>query len=309
MKHVIIVPYFSEPEIDRYLRIADRLRSFGSQDVDYQFMLAASPRITPSDRLYQGFSEIAPCQHFHCPTRIFGYPQGPTAMFWDCLDHLSAAYDLKGGFGLWLESDMVPVKRNWVTRLAAEWEQAQSPLMLGCYVPDVDKHRFFRRKRLWIAEHINGGACYSNHFVKEVPLDAREGCFDTQIYQFVKDSGRVVNTRQIAFSTVDRLERDAARIDRVLLHGFMQDKEAFVSKALSLPIDPPPVQEVPLWRTQLSETAQKALIRFVIRGRRALLKALLIEQDRLERSTEFNMPRMPLNPAAAETAAATRRAA
>ena len=131
MKHVIIVPYFSEPEIDRYLKIADRLKSFGKQDVDYEFMLAASPRIEPSDRLYQGFSTIAPCRHFHCPTKIFGYPQGPTAMFWDCLDHLSQAYDLRGGFGLWLESDMVPVKRDWLTRLSAEWSRADSPLILS----------------------------------------------------------------------------------------------------------------------------------------------------------------------------------
>ena len=290
MKHVIIVPYFSEPEIDRYLKIADRLKTFGKQDVEYEFLLAASPRIEPSDRLYQGFAAIAPCRHFQCPTKIFGYPQGPTAMFWDCLDHLSQAYDLRGGFGLWLESDMVPVKRDWMTRLSAEWSRADSPLIMGCYVPDVEKHRFFRRKRLWIAEHLNGGACYSNHFVNDVPLDAREGVFDTQIYRFVRDSGRVVATRQIAFSTTTRLDHDAARTDRVLLHGFMQDKEAFVAAALQVDLDAPAARPLPAWRVRLDEAVQKALIRFVIRGRRAQLQSLLIEQDRLERASTFELP-------------------
>lgn len=290
MKHTIIVPYFSEPEIDRYLRIANRLRQFGPQAVDYQFLLAASPKIEPSERLYQGFCDIAPCVHFQCPTRIFGYPQGPTAMFWDCMDEIANHHDLQGGFSLWLESDMVPVKRDWITRLSAEWSQAERPLIMGCYVPDVDKHRFFRRKRLWISEHINGGACYSNHFAHEMPLDAREGVFDTQIYKFVKDSGRCVLTRQIAFSTTNRLARDAARVDRVLLHGFLQDKEAFVSNCLNLPIDAEVPEELPAWRVRLGETMHKALIRFVIRGRRAMLAALLIEQDRLERRSPFVMP-------------------
>ncbi|MEZ6108160.1 MAG: hypothetical protein R3B96_19150 [Pirellulaceae bacterium] len=295
MKHIVIVPYFSEPEIDRYLRIADRLRQFGSQGVDYQFLLAASPKIEPNDRLYQGFSDIAPCQHFQCPTRIFGYPQGPTAMFWDCMDHVANEHDLQGGFSLWLESDMVPVKRDWLARLASEWSEANSPLIMGCYVPDVQKKRFFRRARLWISEHINGGACYSNDFAHAMPLDAREGVFDTQVYQFLKETGRVVNTRQIAFSTTQRLQRDAARADRVLLHGFLQDKEAFVTACLATDPDAAVPEEQPAWKTSLSEAGQKALIRFVIRGRRAMLGALLIEQDRLERQTPWRAPR-PLTP-------------
>lgn len=305
MKHTIIVPYYSEPEIDRYLRIADRLRQFGPQSTAYQFLLAASPKITPSDRLYQGFCDIAPCVHFQCPTRIFGYPQGPTAMFWDCMDHIANDHDLAGGFSLWLESDMVPVKRDWIDRLSAEWSQAKNPLIMGCYVPDVDKHRFFRRKRLWISEHINGGACYSNHFGREMPLDARAGVFDTEIYKFIKESGRCILTRQIAFSTTSRLERDAAREDRVLLHGFLQDKEAFVNACLELPIDPIAQQQPPAWRVNLNESMHKALIRFVIRGRRAMLAALLIEQDRLERKS----PRVLPMPGPNASASATRRAA
>ena len=103
MKNVIIVPYFSEEEVDRYLRIAKRLDAFREQSVAYEFLLAASPRIQPSERLFYAFSQIAPCKHFQCPTKIFGYPQGPTAMFWDCMDHVHETYDLEGGFSLWME--------------------------------------------------------------------------------------------------------------------------------------------------------------------------------------------------------------
>jgi len=291
MRHVVIIPYFSEPEIDRYLRIAARLREFPKQKVAYEFLLAASPRIEPSERLREGFSSIAPARHFQCPTKIFGYPQGPTAMFWDCVDHLADAYQLDGGFGLWLESDMIPVKPDWISRLSDEWASSEtSPLILGLHVPDVEKRRFFRRSRPWVKEHLNGGACYANDFVRHLPLEAREGVFDVRLWDFLKHSDRVIRTRQIAFSTVANATRDSLDPERVLLHGFLQDKDAFLdaclgvdlSNAHSLPNQSP-------WWERCDEAYQRFMVRFIIRGRRAMLQATLLEQRRREREMASTM--------------------
>ena len=284
MKNVIIVPYFSEEEVDRYLRIAKRLDAFREQSVAYEFLLAASPRIQPSERLFYAFSQIAPCKHFQCPTKIFGYPQGPTAMFWDCMDHVHETYDLEGGFSLWMESDMVPVKRDWISRLSAEWTaHDRVPLLMGCYVPDVEKHRFFRRKRLWIKEHINGGACYSNDFAASMPLEAREGVFDMVVYQHAESLGRASRTPQIAFATVPTALAQANRNDRVLLHGFMQNKDDFLDMCLaSDPDSSPPATPPSAWMEQFRDIYEKFLLRFIVRGRPAMLRALLLKQKHLE---------------------------
>ena len=284
MKHVIIVPYFSEEEVDRYLRIAQRLYEFREQSVDYEFLLAASPRIQPSERLYSGLSRVAPCKHFQCPTQIFGYPEGPTAMFWDCMDHIHEAYDLDGGFSLWMESDMVPVKRDWISRLSAEWSLSVTPpLLMGCYVPDVEKHRFFRRKRLWIKEHINGGACYANDFAAAMPPEAREGVFDMVVFQHAEALGRAIGTRQLGFATTDSAVDQASREGRVLLHGFMQDKDAFLEQCLlTNPDQTDSARATSGFIQQMDDAYERFMLRFVVRGRPAMLRALLLKQRNLE---------------------------
>src|SRR5262245_32515006 len=108
--HVVILPYFCQAEIERYLQIAECLGRFGQQTTSYEFLLAASPKIETDRRLHRAFEGLAPTTSFQCPTQIFGYPQGPTAMFWDCMDHIAQHHCRRPGFSLWLESDMAIVK-------------------------------------------------------------------------------------------------------------------------------------------------------------------------------------------------------
>jgi len=284
-KYVVIIPYFCEEEIDRFLKIANRVQRFGPQCCDYEFLLASSPLIQPSGRLYDAFQKIAPTRHFACPTKMFGYPQGPTAMFWDCFDYLAGESSNDGGFALWLESDMVPVKPDWLERIAGEWERSHDPLVMGCFVPEVMKHRFIRRKRLWISEHINGGACYAKDFAKVVPDWYRSGTFDVAVYPFLKENGRFVVTPSLSFSTVDQCRIDMADPRKAILHGFMQDKDAFVDKCLQ-PLNsneqrfresPPYMFAAKCWMTRVN-------LRFVKRGKEAMLQALLLEQESFWRS-------------------------
>ncbi len=230
--HVVILPYFCDEEVSRYLRIVGRMAEM-PQKCRWSFLLAASPRTTPSAVLEKACRAVAPVKSFQCPSQIFGYPQGPTAMFWDCMDYLAANYPDDGGFGLWLESDMAPVKLDWLDRLDREWSSAADPLLMGCYVPKVYKSRLFRPKKLLLDDHVNGGACYSRKFAERLPQSAREGVFDMVTYREARKVGEVLLTRQIDFSDNKRVRRDVLDPVKVLLHGYLQDKDRFIDSCLA----------------------------------------------------------------------------
>jgi hypothetical protein len=283
-KHIIILPYFCQEEVDRYLQIAARLKTFPKSAVGCDFLLASSPRTETSQSLVEAFSELGTTIAFACPTQIFGYPEGPGAMFWDCMEFIEKNYQSNDGFSLWLESDMAPVKPDWLDRLSDEWySESQTPVMMGCYVPEVYKYRIFKKPKLILHPHINGGACYSMDFAAQMPPEARKGVFDMAVYQYADQLGRAKFTRQIAFSTHDRVRRDIADPDKVLLHGFMQDKDRFINQCLT------PLSEAERkrsgWNPLLDrlETAKRKLrVQFVRRGHRAMLENMFLAKQKFE---------------------------
>ncbi len=282
-QHLIILPYFCEEEIARYLKIAQQIKSFPKPGCDLHFLLASSPKTQPSGQLFQHFSEIAPCTSFRCPTQVFGYPAGPTAMYWDVMEFIAENFSQCDGFALWLESDMAPVKPDWLDRLSAEWYAGQRPLMMGCYVPDVYKHRLFRKPKLLLNAHINGGACYATDFARRLPPEARSGVFDMAVFQYAEAKHRIRPTRQIAFSTLERVRRDVLDPAKVLLHGFMQEKDAFIDKCLA------PVthweQKLAYWNgvyDRVENLQRRIRVQFVRRGHRAMLENMMLTKNRME---------------------------
>ncbi len=233
MRHVVILPWFCDEEVQRYLRIVARIAEFPRQSCRWSFLLAASPRTPPDDRLYKACAAVAPTTMFQCPTQVFGYPAGPTAMFWDCMDYISHHCEKDGGFALWLESDMAPVKSDWLERLDAEWRAANEPWLMGCYVPHVYKSRLLRRRKLLLDAHVNGGACYGKSFSHAMPSSVRAGVFDVQVYQYACRAGRVAVTELIDFSTTERARRDVLDPGKVVLHGYLQDKDRFIDACLA----------------------------------------------------------------------------
>lgn len=236
--HTIILPYFCDAEVHRYEYILAHLQRLGPQQVPFEFLLAASPRTKPSNRLMKAASAVAASRHFQCPSQVFGYPAGPSAMFWDCLEHL--AEDSAGdGFALWMESDMCPVKADWLDRLDADWIASGDVLVMGCVVPQLHRHE--RRlplvssllerpfsHRPWVPQHVNGGACYRRDLVAHMPAGFRDGLFDVRLGEILRDLGGYADTPAIRFSTLERLKADLEDPEKVLLHGYLQDKDAFL---------------------------------------------------------------------------------
>lgn len=296
MAHTIILPYFSEEEVDRYLKIVqlmDRLAaesecpSGNENNAKYEFLLAASPKIEPSKRLEEACKKVAPTHSFQCPTQIFGYPEGPTAMFWDAMDYVrDNLSDDCDGFALWLESDMAPVKPDWIDRLDAEWRSTeQTPVIMGCFVPKLYKRRMFRKERLMLDEHINGGACYNKQLSSIIPTEQKQECFDMVVYREGKKHGPCVRSEQIMFSTNERVRRDVINPNLVIVHGFMQEKDTFIDNCLR------PISEaekknfafngvadtIENWRRQVRRM-------WIRRGRQAILDTMYTEKRKLSKA-------------------------
>ncbi len=284
-QHVIILPYFCDDEIRRYLQIADRLQQFPQPNCNIHFLLANSPRISPDRRLFKRYSELGSCTSFACPTQVFGYPEGPTAMYWDAMQFVAENHADSEGFCLWLESDMAPVKPDWIDRLSDEWFSGQRPLMMGCHVPDIYKRRMFRKPKLILNAHVNGGACYAMDFARRLPPAARDGVFDMAVYRHALQQGRVRRTEQIAFSTLSRVRRDVQSPGKVLLHGFMQDKDAFIDACLQ-PLTAREKRTV-VWHPlhdRLEHIKRRIRVQFIRRGDRAMLENVLLTKQQAEQN-------------------------
>lgn len=277
-RHIVILPYYCQEEVDRYLKIAKKIASFKRPEVEVDYLLAASPRAQPNQDLFDAYQNIGNAISFQCPTQIFGYPEGPTAMFWDCMDYVSQNYQGQSGFSLWLESDMAPTQPNWIDRLSQQWySHHQTPIMMGCYVPEVYKTRLFKQRKLLLEPHINGGACYAFDFANHMPTEAREDVFDMAVFEYAQSLGRAVSTQLISFSTNDRVRRDLMDDQKVLLHGFMQEKDSFIDQC----IEPLTEREIAgaTWnatRDQIETLRRKIRVWFVRKGREAMLENMFL---------------------------------
>lgn len=290
--HVVILPYFCQEEIDRYQQTADWLVKQTTQPLDCTFLLAASPKAQPSEQLRAAFSRLGPVISYQCPTQVFGYPAGPTAMFWDAMDFVAENFS-GDGFSLWFESDMAFVKPNWLERLSAEWNSGQSrPLMMGCYVPHVYKHRLFREPKLLLNPHINGGACYALDFARRMPAAAREGVFDMAVYEYGLAIGEMRATRQISFSTVQRARRDVLSTEKCVLHGFMQDKDRFINECVRpVSLTEKGLRPLSPFQEQWETWQRQIRVLFVRRGHQAMLENMFLAKQRAEADIPFQLPR------------------
>jgi len=265
-QHTVILPYFCREEVDRYLKIAERIAQFPAPKCDVTFLLASSPKTETDEDLVAAYSKLGKTIAFACPTQIFGYPEGPGAMFWDCMEYLQSNNAGGDGFSLWLESDMAPVKPDWIDRLSDEWYAGdETPIMMGCYVPEVYKHRILKRPKRILEAHINGGACYALDFASHMPPAAREGVFDMAVFQFAEKA-------------------DVMDPNKVLLHGFMQEKDLFIQQCLT-PITATE-QSRASWNATLDrweEFRRRVKVQFVRRGKHATLENMFLEKNRFER--------------------------
>jgi len=168
--NIIILPYYSQEEVLRFSRLARIIKHFGGLEGRFEFLLSARYDFPESSELYERYASIAPTKSFRCSLEGKGIVtpengtlyEGPSAMFWDTMRFIEKNYEQDGGFALWMEADMVPLRKDWLKAISAEW--LPGFLTMGFFVDTT-------KGMCSCASHINGGACYAKDFAKKVPQE------------------------------------------------------------------------------------------------------------------------------------------
>ncbi len=238
MKHLIVLPYYHHEEIKRYLHTALFLRHFTETNLQFEFLLCSRNDIADDKSLLNAFSQIASVNTFHCQNLHTGHPEGSNGMFWEIMEHVNSNYQNDGGFALWLEPDMVPIKKDWLDRLHAEWVKLPIPILMGRHL----KLRLFPAKindKKIYTDHINGGACYAKNFAQYIPpAGSRIDCktenglaiaFDVQHFPAVKKTGLFRNSKSFAFVNSHKILSSISNPNKVILHAYGHDKDEVVT--------------------------------------------------------------------------------
>lgn len=233
--HTIVLPYHFDREVKDFLRILAQISSLDDRSCDYRFLLAASCEREVSQSLHDAAAQLAPTESIRCPTHAVGYPEGATGMFWDSMDW--AARNPSDGFVLWLESDMCPVRKDWLLDLDSDWSRSRGVLLMGCLIPEIEtmhrKPRLFRRAGyVTVPQHVNGGACYRHDFANHIPDDLKHGAFDVSISEYLSQFGGYADTPAIRLATIEEVRGRSLRPDVAIVHGFLQDKSRFLDACL-----------------------------------------------------------------------------
>lgn len=186
--HIIIIPYYCQKEVEKYLRTIRIIKFFNKEKkANIQFLLVARFDFPPSKVLEEEFSKIAPTISIQSKTQGRGIVrpdkgvkiEGPTAMFWDAMEYIYKNYKKDSGFALWFESDMYPLCPDWIAKLDAEWENGKYSVM-GLFIEGHEN----------VKSHINGGACYSKEFCKIVPHEYLDPTvsWDNLFFKYIYDN-------------------------------------------------------------------------------------------------------------------------
>lgn len=236
-QHIVVLHYYSEQEVERYLKIAQFLEKFSRCNAQYQFLLVSASCREPSERMLEAFSRIAQPRTLRCERTAHGHMDGANSGFFEALDYVNKHYEHDGGFVLWLESDMLPIKPNWIDLLEKEWHSLASALVMGLYLP---------RFSLRLPPHFNGGACYPKDlFARLARLDPDfkdrlfEKSFDMSLSQYYLKTRKYRKSKSFALSHRYSLCEDVSTPEKLVLHGlFSPDINEFISAGIRLLEDP-----------------------------------------------------------------------
>lgn len=229
MKNIIILPYYSYEEADRYIRILDFYKSYCVPFTDSEFLCANRSFIEPHDGLIKKAQELAPVKIFSSLSEVNAYPRGPTIFFWEIMEHIRLNSEKDRGFVLWHESDMIGIRKDWFKKLSVLWNNIPGGvLVMGHYEPPC----YCWSDNTYIPRHINGGACYSKELSGVVPDSVRKGYFDIEMFSALKKQ-EYVKSKCFEYSAVKNIPALYKKKYIAVLHGIAQSKDTFIENVIS----------------------------------------------------------------------------
>lgn len=160
MKHILVLPYWCDKEVQNFLQILSRWDALCRTDVSYSFMVAKRHDVPESRELVEACRERAPTRVVSCDMyKWTGWPGGANGMFRHVMEALAVEED-DGGFVFWFEHDVVPIYADWLSWLDRVWNPELS--MAGQYMsaPWINLHQAPMKP------NINGTAMYSKSIGK-----------------------------------------------------------------------------------------------------------------------------------------------
>jgi hypothetical protein len=230
MTHLILLPVTRSEEITRFKIVAEYLHRSIKNMSNFEFLLMHNGFTDETVELLTLLSKVAPVKHNKISTTINSYPEGPAYFFWESMGFINRQYIKDSGFVLWMESDMVPTKSNWVDRLDEEWTNQRNALVMGLYL----RRKYIVKTSGFLPEHINGGACYSKNIAAVIPPSRRGVPYDETLFKEIRKSGRYRKSNLFKFSALSTLVDDIENERVAILHGYRQNKTLFVNKAIKL---------------------------------------------------------------------------
>lgn len=154
----VIIPFCSKDQ-DQAIRLMKWITKLGTVE-NHNCVLLPDPTIGGETLdLITAYNPFRTLQIVKVPHLVYGWPQGPNVMFayW-CRYN---AHKIKRDF-LWLEPDAIPLKKNWLNDLEAEYRACGKKFLgniVGYTWPD-GRH----------SQHTNGVAIYPFDMGRHAPL-------------------------------------------------------------------------------------------------------------------------------------------
>lgn len=231
MRHIIALALYNLADLDRFTWLANLQQHLPRPHIEIEYLLVSLIHRDSSRDLEKQLASFA-------PTHVFGgnhhgndHPHVAADIFWQTMDFVLTRFDHDDGFVLWMESDMVPAKPDWLERVHREWCDFGSPLVMGQFVDRLPHHLGDGP----VPPHITGGACYAKNLSEFVATGVdRQPRFDVSLFNALENQHeRVHATSQFAFGAVQLIDQMINDECISLVRGLAQPADEFVRAVIS----------------------------------------------------------------------------
>lgn len=230
MTNVVVIPYCGA-DVERLGWIANLIASYPPPQVPFVFLLVRNAITVESDALKARFGQIGEVLCHVVPRGHRGDSTGIAEMFWSAMEFIhQGGVKLDGGFALWWESDMLPVKPDWLDRLDQQWRSLNEPLVMGQHVDALPPHLGGD----CLPPHVHAAACYSSSICSYVPSPVgRREPFDSSMFPYLSEHPeRWHASSQFTFTNVEQIEACRLSADVSVVRGLGQPSDDFVRSAI-----------------------------------------------------------------------------
>lgn len=237
-ENIILFPYWCEKELERFKLIGMNWKKLTHTNLKLRFVFVGrwdcnNIDIKKYSKVFEKYGVVShvvlstPQSLSRKPTR-HDFAKHMFVKTMKYINRFSKSND--GGFVLWMESDVMFLKNQWLNKLYDEWSKQKNTLLMGhlvSYKNDTDQ---IKRN---FPNHINGVACYAKNIIEYIPENTfytSYRSFDVIVYNHLvksKLTNRIICSEQWKHQLdfdCNEVEFDEVDSDKIILHGCKSNK-------------------------------------------------------------------------------------